>query len=123
MLNTAMAETIQIGLLTSMCSCGGRREERGGRDKDRRGVGDRDRRGGRGRGDSDRVSDRDVTDLKKLARRLAESVANGGDAEVIRKPLNSFERRVVHMEIAEMDVAFQQKLCRARWRSQDSHLC
>ncbi len=102
MLNTAMAEahpdwTFDIDVQ------GGRREERGGRDKDRRGGRDRDRRGGRGRGDSDRVSDRDVTDLKKLARRLAESVANGGDAEVIRKPLNSFERRVVHMEIADME--------------------
>ena len=26
-----------------------------------------------------------------------------GEAEVIRKPLNSFERRIVHMEISEMD--------------------
>ena len=102
MLNTAMTEeyadwTFDIDVQ------GGRREERGGRDRDRRGGRDRDRRGGRGKGDSDRISDRDVNDLKKLARRLAESVANGGDAEVIRKPLNSFERRVVHMEIAEMD--------------------
>jgi len=111
MLNTAMAEeyadwTFDIDVQ------GGRREERGGRDDrrggrdDRRGGRDRDR-GGRGgrdrRGDSDRVSDRDVTELKKLARRLAESVADGGDAEIIRKPLNSFERRIVHMEIADMD--------------------
>ena len=74
------------------------RDRRGGRDRDR------DRRGGRERrGDSDRCSDRDVTELKKLARRLAESVSGGGEAEVIRKPLNSFERRIVHMEIAEME--------------------
>ena len=109
MLNTAMAEeyadwTFEIDVQ------GGRREERGGRDDrrggrdDRRGGRDRDRRGGRERrGDSDRTSDRDVTELKKLARRIAESVAGGGDAEVIRKPLNSFERRVVHMEIADME--------------------
>ena len=106
MLNKAMAEeysdwTFDIDVQ------GGRREERGGRDDrrdDRRGGRDRDRRGGRDRrGDSDRCSDRDVTELKKLARRIAENVAGGGDAEVIRKPLNSFERRIVHMEIADMD--------------------
>ena len=93
---------------------GGRREERGdrgdrgdrGRDRDRGGRGrDRDR-GGRGRdrdGDRERCSDNDVRDLKRLARRVAEAVAEGGEAEVIRKPLNSFERRIVHMEIAEID--------------------
>jgi predicted RNA-binding protein Jag len=41
--------------------------------------------------------------LKRLARRVAEAVVEGGTAEVIRKPLNSFERRIVHMEVAEMD--------------------
>ena len=30
-------------------------------------------------------------------------MVGGGDAEVIRKPLNSFERRIVHMEVAEID--------------------
>ncbi len=81
---------------------GGRREERGDRGdrRDRRERGDRrDRRGG----NRDKCSDRDVSDLKRLARRVAESVANSGEAEVIRKPLNSFERRIVHMEIADMD--------------------
>ena len=101
MLNTAMAEsyadwTFEIDVQ------GGRREERNGGRDDRRGGRDRDRRRDR-RGDSDRTSDRDVTELKKLARRIAENVANGGEAEVIRKPLNSYERRVVHMEIADMD--------------------
>ncbi|MEC9391074.1 MAG: R3H domain-containing nucleic acid-binding protein, partial [Myxococcota bacterium] len=42
-------------------------------------------------------------ELKRLARRIADSVASGGEAQVIRKPLNSFERRIVHMEIADMD--------------------
>jgi len=126
MLNTAMAEEYADWSFDIDVQ-GGRREERGGRDRDRdrgdrgdrggRGGRDRDRggrdrdRGGRGRdrggrdhrGDSDRCSDRDVTELKKLARRLAESVSDGGDAEVIRKPLNSFERRIVHMEIADME--------------------
>ena len=87
---------------------GGRREERGDRGdrRDRRDRGDRgDRRDRRDRrdGNRDKCSDRDVTDLKRLARRVAESVADSGEAEVIRKPLNSFERRIVHMEIAEMD--------------------
>ena len=101
MLNTAMAEeysdwTFDIDVQ------GGRREERSGGRDERRGGRDRDRRRER-RGDSDRTSDRDVTELKKLARRIAENVANGGEAEVIRKPLNSYERRVVHMEIADME--------------------
>jgi predicted RNA-binding protein Jag len=83
------------------------RGDRGGRDRDRggrdRGGRDRDRdRGGRG-DDRERCSDDDVRDLKRLARRVAEAVVEGGEAEVIRKPLNSFERRIVHMEIADMD--------------------
>ena len=110
MLNTAMANEYAEWEFDIDVQ-GGRREERGDRDRDRgdrgdrdrRGGRDRDRRGGRGNSDSDRCSDRDVTELKKLARRLAESVAGGGDSEVIRKPLNSFERRIVHMEIADMD--------------------
>ncbi len=80
---------------------GGRREERNDRgDRGDRG-GRRDRRDRRDR--DDRCSDRDVKQLKQLARRLAESVASSGEAEVIRKPLNSFERRIVHMEIAEIE--------------------
>ena len=106
MLNVAMEEeysdwTFDIDVQ------GGRREERRDRDGDRRGGRDRDRdrRGGRDRGgrDRDRCSDSDVRDLKRLARRVAESVAEGGEAEVIRKPLNSFERRIVHTEVAEIE--------------------
>ena len=40
--------------------------------------------------------------MKRLARSVAEAVVEAGEAEVIRKPLNSFERRIVHMEIADM---------------------
>lgn len=77
---------------------GGRRDER----NDRGDRGDRrDRRDRRDR--DDRRSERDVRELKRLARRIAESVASGGEDQVIRKPLNSFERRIVHMEIADMD--------------------
>jgi len=107
MLNVAMEEeysdwTFDIDVQ------GGRREERRDRDGDRRGGRDRDRgdrRGGRDRGgrDRDRCSDRDVRDLKRLARRVAEAVAEGGESEIIRKPLNSFERRIVHTEVAEIE--------------------
>ena len=83
---------------------GGRREERGDR-RDRNDRRDRgDRRNRRDRRDRDeQCSERDVKELKRLARRIAEAVVAGGNDEVIRKPLNSFERRIVHMEIAEID--------------------
>ena len=111
MLNVAMEEeygdwTFDIDVQ------GGRRDERRDRDGDRRGGRDRgdrgdrgDRRGGRERGgrDRDRCSDRDVRELKRLARRVAEAVVEGGESEIIRKPLNSFERRIVHTEVAEID--------------------
>jgi len=112
MLNVAMEEeysdwTFDIDVQ------GGRRDERRDRDGDRRGGRDRDRgdrrggrdRGGRDRGgrDRDRCSDRDVRELKRLARRVAEAVVDGGESEIIRKPLNSFERRIVHTEVAEID--------------------
>jgi predicted RNA-binding protein Jag len=73
------------------------RDDRGGDDRGR-GRRDRDDRGGR-----PRRSERDVDELKKLARRLASNVTSGGEDEIIRKPLNSFERRIVHMEVAEID--------------------
>lgn len=97
---------------------GGRRREerddrRGGRDRDDRGRGrnDRDDRGrddrrdrdDRGRGRDDRRSDRDVDRLKKLARRLASQAVKTGETITMRKELNSFERRVVHLELADYD--------------------
>ncbi|MAY79713.1 MAG: hypothetical protein CL930_02915 [Deltaproteobacteria bacterium] len=107
LLNEAMSE--EYGDWTfKMDILGGRRDEerrdddrgRGRRDRDDRGRGrrDRDDRGGR-----PRRSERDVDELKKLARRLASNVSSGGEDEIIRKPLNSFERRIVHMEVAEID--------------------
>ena len=90
---------------------GGDRGDRGG---DRGGYGasrgDRGPRGGdrggdrRPRRDDDRPrrSDADVDDLKRLARKLAEKVLSTGEPEVIRRELNSYDRRIVHVEIAEM---------------------
>ncbi len=75
----------------------------GGRD-DRPRFGDRDRgprpdRGG-DRGDRPRRNDGEA--LKGLARKLAEQVLASGEPEVIRRELNSFDRRLVHLEIAEI---------------------
>ncbi|MSQ01505.1 MAG: hypothetical protein EXR71_06385 [Myxococcales bacterium] len=75
----------------------------GGRDERPR-FGDRDRgprpdRGG-DRGDRPRRNDGDA--LKGLARKLAEKVLETGEPEVIRRELNSFDRRLVHLEIAEI---------------------
>lgn len=79
---------------------GGRERERddrrGGRGRDR----DRDDRGG-GRGRE--RSDADVESLKRLGRKVALHVKATGQAEVIRKRLNSFERRVVHLAVKEID--------------------
>jgi predicted RNA-binding protein Jag len=97
---------------------GGERRER--RDDDRGDRGDRrdrrdrgDRRDRRDRGErrerrdrrdgGDHRSERDVEKLKALARRLAEEAVESGEPVHIRRELNSFERRVVHMVIAELD--------------------
>jgi predicted RNA-binding protein Jag len=84
------------------------RDDRRGRDRDddRRGRDrDDDRRGRRReRGDrDDRRSERDVKKLKRLARRLAEEAIEKGEVVRIRKELNSYERRVVHLVVAELD--------------------
>ena len=72
---------------------GGRRRE----ERDDRGRGRDDR------GRDDRRSDRDVDRLKKLARRLASKAVKTGETITMRKELNSFERRVVHLELAEFE--------------------
>ena len=86
----------------------------GGRDRDARGGGGRDRddrrgggrdRGGRddrrGGGRDDRRGS-DESELRKLAHRLALSVKETGAPEMIRRELNGFERRIVHVEVAEI---------------------
>ncbi len=91
------------------------RDDRGrGRDRDDRGRGrgrdrDRDDRGGRGRRDRDdrgRGGDRDEANaarLNKMAHNIGKRVRKTGEAEIVRKELNSYDRRVVHMAIADMD--------------------
>ena len=86
------------------------RDDRRGRDRDRddRRGRDRDDRRGRGRdrdrGDrGDRRSDRDIDRLKSLARRLASKAVKSGETITMRKELNSFERRVVHLELADFE--------------------
>ena len=69
---------------------GPRRDDRGPR---------RDDRGPR-RDDRPRRNDGEA--LRSLARKLAEKVAETGEVEVIRRELNSFDRRLVHLEVAEI---------------------
>jgi len=66
-----------------------RRDERG-RDRD-----------GEGRGEQ--RSERDLERLRGLSRRLAQEALDTGEPIRIRRALNSFERRVVHMTIAGID--------------------
>ncbi len=90
------------------------RDERGGRrDRgERRDRGDRGERRDRGdRGERrDRGDRRDKQDdarnqrrLEDLAKKIAKRVAKSGESEVVRKELNSFDRRIVHVTIAEVD--------------------
>jgi predicted RNA-binding protein Jag len=86
---------------------GERRDDRGGDRREARGRpegrgGDRDRRGRGGDDRPPRRSEADIEDLKRLARKVAERVQSTGEAELIRRELNSFERRMVHTEIATM---------------------
>lgn len=90
-----------------------RREERGPRRDDRRddrGPRRDDRRDDRGprrddRGGGDRRRREDEEELKKLARKLAQRVLATGEPEVIRRDLNSYDRRVVHLEVASVEGA------------------
>jgi predicted RNA-binding protein Jag len=80
------------------------RDERRGRGRDR----DRDERPGRDR-DHDRERDDDESrktrnrDIERLAHRLAKRVLENGKPELIRKEMNSYARRIVHMVVAEYD--------------------
>jgi predicted RNA-binding protein Jag len=78
---------------------GGRgRDDRGGRDRYDRGSRDRDRgeRGGR-------TSERDEESLQRMARTIAERVLETGEAEQVRRTLNSYNRRIVHMTVKEIE--------------------
>ena len=83
-------------------------------DRDDRGRGrDRDDRRGRGRDrDRDRDDRRGKKDdaenqrrLRRLARKIAERVVKTGEPEVVRKELNSFDRRIIHVTVADIDGA------------------
>ncbi len=89
-----------------------RRDDRGGRGRDRgpRGGGrDRGDRGGdrRDRDDRPRESDADrearEAKLKELARRAAEKAVSTGKTVTINLALNSYDRRIVHLAIADID--------------------
>jgi predicted RNA-binding protein Jag len=86
------------------------RDDRGGRDRDRdrddRGGRDRDRDRGRDRDRDDRggrTSERDEVALQSMARKMAERVLETGEAEQVRRTLNSYNRRIVHMTIKEVE--------------------
>ncbi|MCP4917106.1 MAG: KH domain-containing protein [Proteobacteria bacterium] len=72
--------------------------DRGGRGRDR----DRDRDGG-GRRDK-RDDERNARKLKDLTSKIAVRVNETGEAEVIRKELNSYDRRLVHVAAKELGV-------------------
>ena len=79
----------------------GRDRDRGGdrgrgRDRDR----GRDRRGGDGNG---RTSSSDESALRRMAEKIAARVLDSGEPEQVRRELNSFERRVIHVTIEDMD--------------------
>jgi len=80
-----------------------KRDDRGD-DRDR---GDRGRdRGDRGRDRDDRggrTSERDEVALQGMARKMAERVLETGEAEQVRRTLNSYNRRIVHMTIKEIE--------------------
>jgi|GEM_PF-825362 len=90
-----------------------RRDDRGGRGRDRgsrgrdRGDRGRDRGERRDRDDRPRESDADrearEAKLKELARRAAEKAVQTGKTVTINLALNSYDRRIVHLAIADID--------------------
>lgn len=81
-----------------------RRDDRGERPRDDRGPRRDDDRGPRRDDDRrDRRRRDDEEDLKKLARRLAQKVLETGEAQVIRRDLNAYDRRIVHLEASSIE--------------------
>lgn len=78
---------------------GGERRERRRERDDSRG---RDR-GDRGRKRGDRRDKRDDEGLKRLSKKLASRVLDSGEAIVIEKDLNGYQRRIVHMTIKDFN--------------------
>ena len=87
----------------------GRDRTRRSDDRDRtRRSDDRDRRKRRNsdsdeRGSSSRLRQADEKKLRRMAEKVAKRVLSTGEPELIRKELNSFARRVVHITVAEFE--------------------
>ena len=65
-----------------------------------------DRGRGRGRDRDDRgsrTSEKDEAALKRMAQKIAERVLESGESEQIRRTLNSYNRRIVHMTVKEIE--------------------
>ena len=73
------------------------RPERGGR-RDRGDRGDRNDRGGRRR-----TNEQDEARLRSMTEKIISRVTETGDAEMIRKEMNSYDRRIVHMVVKESE--------------------
>lgn len=81
------------------------RRDRGDRDdrRDRRDRGDRrDRRERGGRRDR-RTDEREEERLRSMASKIADRVLASGEPEQIRKELNSYDRRIIHTTIADIE--------------------
>ena len=74
---------------------GGQPRERGGRSSERRPS---ERRSARGK-----LGQKDIKDLENLAQKLTRKVIKANRALVIRQNFNSFERRVIHMAVKEIE--------------------
>ena len=82
----------------------GRGRDDRGRGRDDRGRGRDDRGRGRDdRGRGGRTSERDEESLQRMAQKIAERVLESGEAEQIRRAMNSYNRRIVHMAVKEIE--------------------
>lgn len=87
------------------------RGDRGDRGERRGDRGDRgERRGDRGDRGENRRTEQDLEKLRRLALRLAEEVARTGEPTELRRELNSFERRVVHMAVSEVEGVYTESV-------------
>jgi predicted RNA-binding protein Jag len=93
----------------------GRDRDRGrgrDRDRDRDRDGKRGRRRGRGDRDDSRQSRYPSAKLEAVGRRAAEKVSETGRAVTINLQLNSYDRRILHMAVAEIEGVASQSVLR-----------
>jgi predicted RNA-binding protein Jag len=81
---------------------GGRGRDRGGRGRDRGGR-DRDRDRDRGPAPDREKGEHPPDKLRALARRAAEKARETGKTITINLELNSYDRRIIHLEISDID--------------------